>query len=169
MSIRSWRVAIPKDFSCQWILGKNALRLSGCIPPILCGSRWHDRETDAKDFEKNGWSGIGKTEGPRWNPIGSSMSIRSWRVAIPKDFSCQWIPRQNLRAEADRLHPSYTLWVEMDMTEGHDREIDAGFREKWMVWDRENGRTTVESYWILDVNQMVNYSAGNVGKAGGSF
>ena len=23
----------------------------------------HDRETDAKDFEKNGWSGIGRTEG----------------------------------------------------------------------------------------------------------
>jgi hypothetical protein len=22
-----------------------------------------------------------------------------------------------------------------------------------MVWDREDGRTTVESYWILDVDQ----------------
>jgi hypothetical protein len=74
-------------------------------------------ERPTQDFEKNGWSGIGKTEGPRWNPIGCSMSIRSWRVAIPKDFSCQRIPRQNLRTEAERLHPSYTLWVGMDMTE----------------------------------------------------
>ena len=88
------------------------------------GQDGHDRETDAKDFEKNGWSGIGKTEGPRWNPIGSSMSIRSWRVAIPKDFSCQWIPRQNLRAEAERLHPSYTLWVGMDITERPTQDFE---------------------------------------------
>src|SRR5215813_6382473 len=54
----------------------------------------------------------------------SSMSIRSWRVAIPKDFSCQWIPRQNLRAEAERLHPSYTLWVGMDMTERPTQDFE---------------------------------------------
>jgi hypothetical protein len=63
----------------------------------------------------------GRTTG--WNPIGSSMSIRSWRVAIPKDFSCQWIPRQNLRAEAEGLHPSYTLWVGMNMTERPTQRI----------------------------------------------
>ena len=39
------------------------------------GRDGHDRETDAKDFEKNGWSGIGRTEGPRWNPIGSSRAV----------------------------------------------------------------------------------------------
>jgi hypothetical protein len=27
-----------------------------------------------------------------------------------------------------------------------------------MVWDREDGRTTVESYWILDVNQELESS-----------
>jgi hypothetical protein len=27
-----------------------------------------------------------------------------------------------------------------------------------MVWDREDGRTTAESYWILDVNQELESS-----------
>src|SRR5215813_12035488 len=117
MSIRSWRVAIPKDFSCQWIPRQNLRAEAERLHPsytLWVGMDMTERPT--QDFEKNGWSGIGRTEGPGWNPIGSSMSIRSWRVAIPKDFSCQWIPRQK-RAEAERLHPSYTLWVGMDMTE----------------------------------------------------
>src|SRR5262252_9216152 len=71
----------------------------------------------------------------------------------PKGFSCQWIPRQK-RAEAERLHPSYTLWVGMDMTERPTQRIS----KKWMVWDREDGRTTVESYCILDVNQELESS-----------
>jgi hypothetical protein len=35
----------------------------GLAGPQCRGIYWqaHDRETDAKDFEKNGWSGIGKT------------------------------------------------------------------------------------------------------------
>src|SRR6516225_8404941 len=100
MSIRSWRVAIPKDFSCQWIPRQNLRAEADRLHPSY--TLWVEMdmtERSMQDFEKNGWSGIGRTEGPRWNPIGSSMSIRSWRVAIPKDFSCQWIPRQNLASK----------------------------------------------------------------------
>ena len=42
----------------------------------------------------------------------------------------------------------------MGMTERPTQD----FEKKWMVWDREDGRTTVESYWILDINQELESS-----------
>src|SRR5215471_4103664 len=107
MSIRSWRVAIPKDFSCQWIPRQKRAEAERLHPSYTLWVGMDMTERPTQDFERNGWSGIGKTEGPPWNPIGSSMSIRSWRVAIPKDFSCQWIPRQNLRADPSQERPSH--------------------------------------------------------------
>src|SRR5215469_16160633 len=65
--------------------------LSSVLGPIPQGLA----EESSKGFRKK-WMVWDREDGRTtgWNPIGRSMSIRSWRAATPKDFSCQWIPRQ---------------------------------------------------------------------------
>src|SRR6516165_9909059 len=67
-----------KIFPASGFLGKTyALRLSGCISPIPCGLGWrmgrHDPtpRPSAKDFEKNGRSGIR----PGWSPVPASRFL----------------------------------------------------------------------------------------------
>ena len=81
-------------FPASGFLGKTyALRLSGCISPIPCGLGWrmgrHDPtpRPSAKDFEKNGRSGIR----PGWSPVLASRflgnEVASINLFIPLRLS----------------------------------------------------------------------------------
>src|SRR5215468_11213370 len=66
-----------------------------------------------------------------------------------KDFSCQWIPWQNLRAEAERLHLLYpAVWDGEGKTRPRSSSNPQRISKKWAV--RNQGASLLYTLWVGD-------------------